>query len=877
MRGWTVTGPQQNENDANQGNNPADGAPENGFATPLPDGEVPEMVIPPAEIPELIIPDPEIPAADLSVLAVPELADASTTDLDAAADAAVAAAEGSLPGDSQERLDSAESWQPNDTWQPKAWDPSADSVVGDRSVHNASPWETPAHETDRTADRGADGPAAWEPSEASVVGDRSVHNASPWETPAHETGRTAEDSASEAEDPAQQAAGATDAAAPQVPEAASVAPTGSAAEPGDKPSGEAGNEPSVEAAPEPSTWQERMAAAPPVAAPAVAEQPAAGSTPESAPAPEPTPEPESASDNASGAGTGDQADVDNTATDAATDDDADDTAITQRGALAGPGYDALANPWGTPPAAASAPPTAALPAVAEPYSAGYDLMPPMPNAGQEQDAQETTLPGLGQHSGQHAPLGAFDDEQSPTGALPTLPLAAGQQAPGKNEAPAGFGEAVAPDGSAFPGVANGSNAPGYPGAPMGPGSPNGPGYNGPGGPGGPSQGGPGGPSQGGSPNKRRFWTIIWASVVVVALVIALIVWAVNSGKSDQANPAPSSTGTSGTQATPSSSSGSESPTPTGVQEGSPAQAVEQFTKALAAGDATTALGLVSDAAQVPETSVDDALLSNASYAAAKNRPALKEIDPASLPAVGDDITKTKVTATLTQAGKDGRVTFQMLRTTTADPWRIDVQQLPTITVGGASGTKITVNGRSVSVPGTSGDYIDTQFRVLPGTYELAGNSTKFVDFGKGKTLTATATTLRSGATASENKVGSLNISGKYTDAFNEGAKKAVNAWLDKCEASTSTSPKGCPFYVDSKFEGSTITDVKWDITKRPTMSLPEYGFQSQRVTGIGGAAKLTGKAKVNGGEGRVQGTVSSFGYTGELSIKDNKVVFKRLG
>lgn len=844
-----MTGPQQNENDANQGNNPAEGAPGNGFATPLPDGEVPEMVIPPADIPELIIPDPEIPPADLSVLAAPELADASTTDLNAAADAAVAAAEGALPGGSQERLDSAESWQPNDTWQPKAWNPTADSVVGDRSVHDASPWETPAHET----------------------------------------GRTAEEST---EEPAQQATGSTGAATPEVPEATTATAPGTAAEPG--------TEPSSEAATGPVTWQERMAAAPPVAEPAAAK--------ESGVAADAASTPESTSDDAPGAG--DQADVDNNAAAATTDDDADDTAITQRGALAGPGYDALANPWGTPPAAASAPPTAALPAVAEPYSPGYDLMPPLPDAGQEQDAQEPSLAGsngpaeasqaldggqdfsepggVGQHTGQQAPFGAFGDEQQATGALPASPMTAGQQAPGMYETPAPFGAAAGPDDSTYQGGAIGTgvaNAPGHPGAPVGsgapmrPGAPMGPGYNGQGGAGGPGNPGgptPSGPSQGGQPNKRRFWTIIWASVVVVALVVALIVWAVNSGKSDQANPAPSSTETSDTQGTP-SSSGSESPMPTGVLEGSPAQAVEQFTKALAAGDATTALGLVSDAAQVPETSVDDALLSNASYAAAKDRPALKEIDPASLPAVGDDITKTKVTATLTQAGKDGRVTFQMLRTTTADPWRIDVQQLPTITVGGASGTKITVNGRSVNVPGTSGDYIDTQFRVLPGTYALAGNSTKFVDFGKGKTLTATATTLRSGATASENQVGSLNISGKYKDAFNEGATKAVNAWLDKCEASTSTSPKGCPFYVDSKFEGSTITDVKWNITKKPTMSLPEYGFQSQRVTGIGGAAKLTGKAKVNGSEGRVQGTVSSFGYTGELSIKDNKVIFKRVG
>jgi hypothetical protein len=366
-----------------------------------------------------------------------------------------------------------------------------------------------------------------------------------------------------------------------------------------------------------------------------------------------------------------------------------------------------------------------------------------------------------------------------------------------------------------------------------------------------------------APEKKKtpVWAILVGAVIGAALIVGIVLLAWQPWEK---------TPTAAPSTAPATSASPSSGAPGEVLPGSPAAAVQDLGQALIKGDAATALGLLDESLTAPARDVDDSLLSNEAYAAAKNRPTAVKIDPASTSAVADDVTSTRVTAVVTQNGKDVRTTFQVRRATAASQWFVDPSALPTLRVSNASGTTIKVNGADVKVPGTAGDYSTARFRVLPGSYSVEGKADTFTSFAKATTLNASITTL---GTSGSTNAGSVSMKPERTDAFRTAATKAVNAWLDKCAASTSMKPANCPFSGPTTFEGAKVTDVKWSIVQRPTLDFHDYGIGAETVSGSGGSAKVTAKAKVDGQQQSVSGSVTGFSFRGTLTVKGKNVTF----
>lgn len=371
-----------------------------------------------------------------------------------------------------------------------------------------------------------------------------------------------------------------------------------------------------------------------------------------------------------------------------------------------------------------------------------------------------------------------------------------------------------------------------------------------------------------APNRRfPLWAVIVGAIAVIAIIAGLIAYAVASSHAPSGpQPAPAPTTSS---APPSQKADAE-----GIVDGSPAAAVRDLGAALSKGDATTALGLIADTATVAGENMAPTLLSNANYGAAKNRPTAVDIDPASLGVPAPEVIRARVTAEVTQAGKKTRVTFDVARASADAPWKISPAALPTVAVGGASGTTIRVNGKDVKVPGSPGDYITTRFQVLPGSYAVGGRGDKFTTFGKPKTVGIAPSAL---GTRPPSSAPAVQLTAERTDAFKKAAIAAVDAWLNECAKSTSTAPANCPLRSESSYQGAPITNVEWSIDRRPALTFDDYGVGEDSVTGRNGRAIMTGQAKVGGRTQDIKGTLDNFVYRGDLTVKGDEVTFHYVG
>ncbi|RKW69556.1 hypothetical protein [Galactobacter caseinivorans] len=324
----------------------------------------------------------------------------------------------------------------------------------------------------------------------------------------------------------------------------------------------------------------------------------------------------------------------------------------------------------------------------------------------------------------------------------------------------------------------------------------------------------------------------------------------------------------------------EDPASSGAEAGTggtPADAVTKLGTALKAGDAKTALALLDFTSVTATGGTGHPLLEQSIYKAAKDRPTALEIDPDSLAVPSAQAKTAMVTATATQAGKSVPLTLNLTREAPSDPWKISLASLPSIELSDAGGSTLKVNGEDVKLPGAPDDYTTQRLFVLPGEYSLERKDDKYTEYPKAKTVAADVAALSSESTGDKRRVGSLSFKGKHNKAFKKDATKVVNAWLDKCVASTDMAPAKCPFSAPTTYQGAAVTAASWELTIPPKLSFSDDGTGETTVDGTGGTAKVAGTAKIDGEDTAVRGTVSSFGFKGDLVVKDNKLKFTYRG
>ncbi|ROP63285.1 hypothetical protein [Curtobacterium sp. ZW137] len=203
---------------------------------------------------------------------------------------------------------------------------------------------------------------------------------------------------------------------------------------------------------------------------------------------------------------------------------------------------------------------------------------------------------------------------------------------------------------------------------------------------------------------------------------------------------------------------------------------------------------------------DDVLLTKAAYANAKSRFTSYRIT-----ATQTDGDTAKVGAYLTQGGKQVAATFTLDKTGTDwgvfPKWDLQAPELGTVDVAvqGPAKTAVEVAGASTTTNSSGA----VSLRALPGTYDVA------VDGGKWFSADATTAQVTGFGAAAE----PVSLTTTLTDDGAQAATKAVDAWVDACIASTSTTPDGCSFYAYGENPANTYTNQKWTLDSRPTVKV----------------------------------------------------------
>jgi len=340
---------------------------------------------------------------------------------------------------------------------------------------------------------------------------------------------------------------------------------------------------------------------------------------------------------------------------------------------------------------------------------------------------------------------------------------------------------------------------------------------GPYGPGGPYPGQPPvGPAPGGPrPGRGRLWLVIGAAALALLLLgLVAVVLLARSGSPDRDLTAPGSqVPTSGpnpqTSAPPAS-------TPT------PADAVQGYLEALAAGDAQAAL------AYAAEPPADDTLLTNEVFAQARRSAPVTDI--AVEPPTG--VNPGSVNASYRLAGDHVDETFTVRKVGTA--WKID-RVAAEVDIGLARALKVPVVVNGVKVKS------DTLY-ALPGAYRVTTGLTS-LSWGANPVVTV------SGPNA---PVDIYELNPRLTKSGKKALIAATKKNFTTCLKARKLKPKGCPFKQSDggyRIQESTITwrRVGPDPFKKATVS--SYGTSASVVLTFkvalaascrGGAARCTG-------------------------------------
>lgn len=248
---------------------------------------------------------------------------------------------------------------------------------------------------------------------------------------------------------------------------------------------------------------------------------------------------------------------------------------------------------------------------------------------------------------------------------------------------------------------------------------------------------------------------------------------------------------------------------------------------------------------------EDVLLNDAAYAKITDRISGFTVEPAVTRG-----SKTTVGATISQGDRTYQRSFAVERSgglPWLPFWRLAHVQPDTVdlTVSGPAGIAFAVGGaRPASVPiGTA-----VALRALPGTYPVT-----FTSPSSGfEVWDAEVTSTPAGGFLSPTE-----FTARLSSAGDTAGRTAIDAWLDACVASSVADPHGCPFYTFSQEPGVTITDVRWSLGARPTVTLSP-------VWTAGGWAVFAADGSVSGQADLVR---ASDGATGAATVDSIPVAF----
>jgi hypothetical protein len=204
-------------------------------------------------------------------------------------------------------------------------------------------------------------------------------------------------------------------------------------------------------------------------------------------------------------------------------------------------------------------------------------------------------------------------------------------------------------------------------------------------------------------------------------------------------------------------------------------------------------------------------------------------------------------------------------------WALEPVALPAvkIAVGGPTADGVTVNESAVRV----GDDGVTELQALPGRYEVSVAATASVT---GDDQSATITRLQASSNAPAD---TATLTVRFTDAGQQAANAAVNAWVAGCIAQPTIQPEGCSFGLTDDYPDLHLSNQRWTLASAPTFEIgPWDGRGWPVVTSAAGAATFL--ADFSGDDGsygtlysqsavpvQVEGEITGFDKSGAATFQ----------
>lgn len=264
----------------------------------------------------------------------------------------------------------------------------------------------------------------------------------------------------------------------------------------------------------------------------------------------------------------------------------------------------------------------------------------------------------------------------------------------------------------------------------------------------------------------------------------------------------------------------------------------------------------------------DVLLSDTAYS--------RITDPISSFTLHESVTRggtTTVRATITQGNRTYDRSFPVERAGGVPGlpmWGLGRIEPDTIDlmVEGPAGLSFTVAGEK---PKSTPIGAAVTLRALPGTYPIVVTSTsKNFDVP-----VADVTTIPAGDAESPTV-----FTAHLSDSGQAAAQTVINTWLDECIASRDAEPAHCPFGVYPDDPGDDISDVRWQLLTRPSITIDPIwisggGWSVDSTSGsVSAVATLTRRSDGAVGEGSTDPL--TFAYTGVLTFNGGGPVFTPL-
>ncbi|WP_151952870.1 hypothetical protein [Brevibacterium sp. Marseille-P9724] len=202
-----------------------------------------------------------------------------------------------------------------------------------------------------------------------------------------------------------------------------------------------------------------------------------------------------------------------------------------------------------------------------------------------------------------------------------------------------------------------------------------------------------------------------------------------------------------------------------------------------------------------------------------------------------------------------------------DKWKLNAPDLGTVKINAPAGAKVKINGEDFTTSNP-----DTEYAVLPGTYEISTEGSKFIESASAKTTVGFG---------GDDGGAELKVDPKPTGELGKEVQKQVDKRIDDCKKAKEFEKKGCgPISLPKKAQNTSIKpekDVKlntvsWKVTNpKVSAKLDSGSGKGTFRTTDNGKAQFSADSKSRGKNAWKLATPAPVIASGEFEIDGDSI------